>query len=114
MSAVHTERSEDEQLELLGWVQEGLAALGVRALLVRRLRLTLAQNRYHPPESDGPVLVAGPVTVSVDGCYVVRRGDTVAVLGEVDETVAYISSLITSASSGGSTESGSASTANHP
>ncbi|MFI6504607.1 hypothetical protein [Nonomuraea typhae] len=112
MCAVHTERSEDEQLKQLGWVQDGLAASGVRALLVRRLRLTLAQNRYHPPETAGPVLVAGPVTVSVEGGYVVRCGDTLAVLVEVDETVAYVNDLITAASSGGSTEHGSSPRAN--
>lgn len=115
MCAVFKEQAEEEQFQRLSWVQERLAGSGVRTLLVRRLRLTLAQNRYHPLEPDGPVLVIGHITVSIDGGYVVRCGDDpITVFLDVAETAAYISSLMTAASSGGSTVSGSSSRSNHP
>ncbi|NUR90797.1 MAG: hypothetical protein HOY71_42535 [Nonomuraea sp.] len=90
---------EEEQIQRLRWMQEQLAAAGVRTLLVRRLRLTLAQNRYHPPEADTPVLAVGRrVTIAVDGDYLVGLAGAEPVrFADADETIAYVSALITSA-----------------
>ncbi|WP_143591404.1 hypothetical protein [Thermoactinospora rubra] len=115
MRGLSTERAEEEQIQRLGRVQERLAASGIRALLVRRLRLTLFPNRYDPPEHGGPVLLAGQVQVTAaPGFHVEADDGSSADFREAEETAAYVSSLITSASPGGSTASGSSSGANHP
>ncbi|WP_343948307.1 hypothetical protein [Nonomuraea longicatena] len=94
MSTLYSQQSEEEQLSRLGLVQEGLASVGIRSLLVRRLRLRLVRGRFHPPEPDGPTLVAGGVTVSVSDGYVVRGPDAVAVFSGADDAVAYTGLLL--------------------
>ncbi|MBE1557782.1 hypothetical protein [Nonomuraea africana] len=95
MSAVYTQRAEEEQIEQLEWVQERLAASGIRALLVRHLRLTLLQNRYDPPEHRGPVLMAGPVRISVDHGFHIERDDgRTADFLDADAAAAYVASAV--------------------
>ncbi|WP_214325582.1 hypothetical protein [Nonomuraea sediminis] len=97
MSALHAAR-----VQQLCWVQERLAAAGIRAILVSRVRLTLTQNTYQPPVSDDPVLAARHVTVSYSGDYLVELPGCQPVrFTSAEETASYVSSLITSASSGG-------------
>ncbi|MEV4166889.1 hypothetical protein [Nonomuraea dietziae] len=95
MGAVYTQRVEEEQIEQLEWVQERLAASGIRALLVRHLRLTLLQNRYDPPERQGPVLMAGSMRISVeDGFHVEREDGRTADFHDADEAAAYVASAV--------------------
>ncbi|MET9342020.1 hypothetical protein [Nonomuraea sp. NPDC003804] len=95
MGAIYTQRVEEEQIQQLGWVQDRLAEAGRRALLVRHLRLTLLQNRYDPPEHGGPVLIAGPLKISVDGGFHVEHDDgRTADFHDADQVAAYVTSSV--------------------
>ncbi|MEV0588464.1 hypothetical protein [Nonomuraea sp. NPDC050310] len=103
-ASVIPERAEEEQIEQLLRLQELLAGEGVRALLVRHLRLALFQNRYDPPQHRGPVLVAGAVKVSAaEAGFHVEHDSGSAGFAEAEAAAGYVSSLITAARSGGST-----------
>lgn len=92
MPARFTQQAEEEQSRRLGWVQERLTAAGIRSLLIRRIRLTLTQNRYDPPEPDPAVLVAGPARILVENGYHVQLADGASAhFEEVDATAAYVS-----------------------
>lgn len=116
MRTGYTQQVEEEQIQQLSWVQERLTAAGLRSLLVRHVRLTLAANRYDPLERGGPMLVAGSVRVRVENGYHVQLEDgRSAHFMEVDQASDYVRRSMTSASSGGSTAaSGNSSVANQP
>jgi hypothetical protein len=95
MRAIFTERVEGEQIQQLTLLQDLLADRGIRALLVRHLRLSLFQNRYDPPQHSGPVLIAGEAQITAGPAFSVEDG-----LGrstdffDADEAATYIRSLV--------------------
>ncbi|MBA2893465.1 hypothetical protein [Nonomuraea soli] len=94
MRADVTERVEGEQLRQLTMLQELLADRGVRALLVRHLRLALFPNRYDPPQHGGPMLVVGEAQITGGPAFHVDDGHgRSADFFDADEAAAYIRSL---------------------
>lgn len=94
MRADLTERVEGEQLLRLTLLQDLLADRGVRAVLVRHLRLALFPDRYDPPQHGGPTLIVGQAQVTAGTAFQVDDGHgRSADFFDADEAAGYISSL---------------------